>query len=118
MGWTGLCQGSWVFAMILRKIIGYKRDEVFIGTAEERAARAKQDPSNSADNEEYFKVGAGHLYPKELGVPTLPSTFAPRMTSLQELRKLEKELVEHKEDVDNRLAEIQASLSLVDDSKV
>merc|ERR1712019_45594 len=116
--WTGLCQGSWVFAMILRKMIGYKRDEVFIGTAEERKARAKQDPSKSADNEEFNKVEAGHLYPKELGVPTLPSSFAPRMKSLEELRQLERDLVEHKQDVDNRLSEIQASLSIHEDSKV
>merc|ERR1711983_278915 len=65
--WTGICQGSWVFAMILRKFMGYKRDEVFIGTAEE-----------SADNEEYNKVVPGHLYPKELKVPEIPS-FEPRM---------------------------------------
>merc|ERR1712048_219245 len=116
--WTGLCQGSWVFAMILRKMIGYKRDEVFIGTAEERAARAKQDPSKSADDQEYNKSVAGHLYPKELGVPTLPSSFAPRMKSLEELRQLERDLVEHKQDVDNRLSEIQASLSIHEDSKV
>merc|ERR1712113_1094329 len=113
--WTGICQGSWVFAMILRKAMGYKRDEVFIGTAEERAARAKQDPSRSADNEDYNKAAPGHLYPKELGVPTLPC-FAPRMKSLEELRELEKDLVEHKQDVDSRLAEIQASLSLASES--
>jgi hypothetical protein len=114
--WTGICQGSWVFAMILRKAMGYKRDEVFIGTAEERAAKAKQDPSRSADNEDYNKVVPGHLYPKELGVPTLPSSFAPRMKNLDELRELEKELVEHKQDVDNRLSEMQASLSLASES--
>ena len=45
--WTGLCQGSWVFAMILRKIVGYKRDEVYIGTAEERTA--KSAAKNSAE---------------------------------------------------------------------
>jgi len=116
--WTGVCQGSWVFAMIIRKAVGYKRDEVYIGTAEERAARAKQDPAKSADNEEYNKAAPGHLYPKELGVPTLPYSFAPRMKSLEELRDLERELVEHKKDVDGRLSEIQASLSIVDDVSV
>jgi len=114
--WTGVCQGSWVFAMLLRKAIGYKRDEVYIGTAEERAANAAKDPSKSADNEDYNKVVPGHLYPKELGVPTLPCSFAPRMKSLDELRDLEKDLVQHKQDVDNRLAEIQASLSLASES--
>jgi len=116
--WTGICQGSWVFAMILRKAMGYKRDEVYIGTAEERAAKAKQDLTRSADKEEYNKAAPGHLYPKELGVPTLPSSFAPRMKSLEELRDLERDLVKHKKDVDDRLSEIQASLSICDDESV
>merc|ERR1712228_857291 len=114
--WTGVCQGSWVFAMLIRKAVGYKRDEVYIGTAEERAANAAKDPSKSADNEDYNKVVPGHLHPKEVGIPALPSSFAPRMKSLDELRELEKEMVQHKQDVDNRLAEIQASLSLVSES--
>jgi len=42
--WTGLCQGSWVFAMILRKIAGYKRDEIYIGTAEERKSKSAAEP--------------------------------------------------------------------------
>merc|ERR1712003_208250 len=114
--WTGICQGSWVFAMILRKMLGYKRDEVFIGTAEERAANALKDTTKSADKEEDAAVSAGHLYPKEVGIPALPSSFAPRMKSLDELRELEKEMVQHKHDVDNRLSEIQASLSLASES--
>merc|ERR1712194_167625 len=102
--WTGLCQGSWVFALIIRKIVGYKRDEVFIGTAEERRARAKGDPSKSADNEDY-NVVPGHMYP---GVPVLPPNFAPRTNNLEEIMQLEQELVDHKHDVDTRLANLQA----------
>jgi len=117
--WTGLCQGAWVFAMLLRKAVGYKRDEVFIGTAEDRAANALEDPTKSADIEEEGTASAGHLYPKELKVPALPSCFAPRMQSLEEMKKLEQELKEHKQGVENRLNELQASLSLVDaDSKI
>merc|ERR1711992_275925 len=42
--WTGLCQGSWVVARVQRKFFShFKRDEVYIGTAEERAAKAHQD---------------------------------------------------------------------------
>ena len=37
---TGICQGAWVLAAIHKKIAGFQRDEVYIGTAEERA---KQD---------------------------------------------------------------------------
>jgi len=102
--WTGLCQGAWVFALIIRKVVGYKRDEVFIGTAEERRARALGDPSKSADNEDY-NVVPGHMYP---GVPVLPPNFAPRTNNLEEIMQLEQELVDHKHDVDTRLANLQA----------
>jgi len=101
--WTGVCQGSWVFAMLIRKAVGYKRDEVFIGTAEERKARAMQDPAKSADED--YNVVPGHMYP---GVPVLPPNFAPRTNTMEELMELEQELVEHKKDVDNRLADLQS----------
>merc|ERR1712127_1179184 len=38
---TGICQGAWVLADIHKKIAGFQRDEVYIGTAEERAAQEK-----------------------------------------------------------------------------
>ena len=37
--WTGLCQGAWVVALLHRRLVKFKRDEVYIGTAEERAAK-------------------------------------------------------------------------------
>merc|ERR1712039_635591 len=40
---TGLCNGAWVLAAIHKDVAGFQRDEVYIGTAEERAARAKGD---------------------------------------------------------------------------
>merc|ERR1719215_2000391 len=49
---TGICQGAWVLAAIHKKIAGFQRDEVYIGTAEERA---KQDMKD-----EEAPVGAGH----------------------------------------------------------
>ena len=52
---TGVCNGSYVIAWIHRKLAGFQRDEVYIGTAEERRAQAK------ADNEETLHIGAGHL---------------------------------------------------------
>jgi len=39
--WTGLCQGAWVMALVLRKITHYKKDAVYLGTAEEREAKEK-----------------------------------------------------------------------------
>jgi len=101
--WTGLCQGSWVFAMILRKMSRYKRDEVYIGTAAERKAKHLKDPTMSKDDAEY-NVVPGHMYP---GVPVLPPNFAPRMKTIEEINELENELKSHKQDVDNRLLDLQ-----------
>merc|ERR1719433_2243296 len=36
---TGVCHASWFFAIIHKKIAGFQLDEVYVGTAEERAAR-------------------------------------------------------------------------------
>jgi len=36
---TGLCQASWVMAAVHKRIANFQRDEVYIGTAEERAAK-------------------------------------------------------------------------------
>jgi len=71
-------------------------------------------PSKSADNEEYEKVEPGHLYPKELNVPTLPPNFAPRMKSVSEVRELVKDLEEHKRDIDSRLIELKESMDIVE----
>mmetsp|Transcript_32318 Transcript_32318/g.39706 ORF Transcript_32318/g.39706 Transcript_32318/m.39706 type:complete len:501 (-) Transcript_32318:98-1600(-) len=44
---TGVCSGAWVLASIHKKIVGFRRDEVYIGTAEERARQNKEDhPEN------------------------------------------------------------------------
>ena len=98
--WTGLCQGAWVVARIHRKIVGFKRDEVYIGTAAERAEKAKQEGSVVS----YHSVKAGHLYP---GVPTLPPDFEPRTKTLEEVTELEKELLEHLSDVQARVKSVQ-----------
>jgi silicon transporter len=50
---TGICSGAWVLAWIHKKFAGFKRDEVYIGTAEERAA------SNHADKAEQLHLGLG-----------------------------------------------------------
>jgi silicon transporter len=50
---TGICSGAWVLAWIHKKITGFQRDEVYIGTAEERAA------NNHADKAEQTRLGLG-----------------------------------------------------------
>merc|ERR1712150_288970 len=51
---TGIASGAWVLAAIHKKIAGFQRDEVYIGTAEERAAK------NMGDDETALHLGAGH----------------------------------------------------------
>ena len=101
--WTGLCQGSWVVARIHKKLVGFKRDEVYIGTAEERADNRKKDPLGD-DEEEVYDVKPGHLYP---GVPTLPPNFKRRLHTIEDIDELEKELLEHKADVEKRLEQLK-----------
>ena len=40
---SGVCSVAWLLALIHKKFMGYKLDEVYIGTPEERAAAAKED---------------------------------------------------------------------------
>ena len=51
---TGLASGAWVLAAIHQKLAGFKRDEVYIGTAEERAE------NNMSDDEDTLRMGPGH----------------------------------------------------------
>mmetsp|Transcript_30102 Transcript_30102/g.59577 ORF Transcript_30102/g.59577 Transcript_30102/m.59577 type:complete len:493 (+) Transcript_30102:193-1671(+) len=52
---TGICSGAWVLAAIHKKLAGFQRDEVYIGTAEERAQKAMGDDSA------HLARGAGHI---------------------------------------------------------
>jgi len=49
---TGILHGAWVIAFVIKKVTGVKRDEFYIGTAEERAAESMEDDNGRA---------AGHL---------------------------------------------------------
>jgi hypothetical protein len=52
---TGLASGSWVLAAVHKKIAGFQRDEVYIGTAEERAKK------EMGDDDTLLQYGAGHI---------------------------------------------------------
>ena len=109
--WTGLCQGSWVVARLHRRIAKFKRDEVYIGTAEERHAKKleklrKEDPEAEDINEEDdYKVVPGHMYP---GVPTLPPDFKLAHRSIDQMNDLEQDLEAHLKETEQRLAELRA----------
>jgi silicon transporter len=52
---TGIASGSWVLAAVHKKIAGFQRDEVYIGTAEERAQKAMEDDDTA------LNYGTGHI---------------------------------------------------------
>jgi len=52
---TGLCGAAWIIAAVHKSIAGFQRDEVYIGTAEERAK------GNMADDTAHVPVGPGHM---------------------------------------------------------
>jgi silicon transporter len=70
----GICSGAWVLAAIHKKIAGFQRDEVYIGTAEERAAK------NMSDNTEQLHLGAGHL----VKLPGFAEHAPPALKALME----------------------------------
>ena len=53
---TGICNGAYVIAAVHKRVAGFQRDEVYIGTAEERREKA------AADDAKALHMGAGHLY--------------------------------------------------------
>jgi len=46
---TGICAAAWFFALIQKKICGFQYDEVYIGTAEERAAKGHADDEDAGN---------------------------------------------------------------------
>jgi hypothetical protein len=50
---TGLLHGAWVIAFVIKKLTGVKRDEVYIGSAEERSQKLMAEVSQ-------LKMKAGH----------------------------------------------------------
>ena len=46
---TGICSAAWFLALLQRKACGFQFDEVYIGTAEERAAKGHADEETNLD---------------------------------------------------------------------
>ena len=90
---TGICHGAWVLASIHKKIAGFKRDEVYIGTAEERAARKKGDNSGA------LRSGPGH----PLKLSGLPQMTNYQEYTLDQVDALEHDLRAHMDDVEEKL---------------
>jgi hypothetical protein len=103
-----------VVARIHRKIAGFKRDEVYVGNAEERAAQSLSiNPSYSKDAD--YEVKPGHMYP---GVPAMPPNFVQRMHTLDDIAELERDLKSHRNDVDRRLKDLEVEKAKLQKSEM
>ncbi|GKY98543.1 hypothetical protein MPSEU_000811300 [Mayamaea pseudoterrestris] len=98
---TGLCAGAWVLAEIHAKIAHFQRDEAYIGTAEERAAK------NYADDEEQLGLGPGHPRKLPTSIENAPESLKKLlrkdpavMEYIASIRKMDAGQVEHTEDED------------------
>jgi hypothetical protein len=91
---TGLCSGSWVLAKIHKFIANFKFDEVYVGSAEDRANKLHKDHD--------LEVKPGHMYP---GVPTMPDTVGYKFT-VEEIEALQEELRDRKLEIENRIEEL------------
>merc|ERR1739838_428483 len=99
---TGICNGAWVLAGIHSKLAGFQRDEVYIGTAEERRARGLKDDSQ-----------------REIAIPKLSgfggidlpgfSQSAPK--SLRDLAETDPEVAQYINTLDNKGAAPAAAAS-------
>jgi len=96
---TGVCSGAWVLAAIHKKIAGFQRDEVYIGTAEERAA------GKQGDDDSVVAPGPGHIIPAtSFGHNPLDED---EPTTIEEIEDLEQQLVRHKKEIESRLAAVK-----------
>ena len=88
---TGICNGAWVLASIHKKIAGFKVDEVYVGTAEERAAMQK------ADKDQVSSVG--HMY--------AASMKNEKNMNMDEILEAEHDLKEQQREIKERLADLE-----------
>jgi hypothetical protein len=94
---TGLCQGAWVLAALHKSIAGFKRDEVYIGTAEERRAKKMGDDTGRV------RTGAGH----PMKLPLVPAMDGINDYDMDQITSLEDDLTAHLEDVEQKLRDVR-----------
>jgi silicon transporter len=94
---TGLCQGAWVLAALHKKIAGFKRDEVYIGTAEERRSKEMGDDSDR------IRSGPGH----PIKLPAFSPMTGMEDYTLDQITALETDLKAHIAEAEEKLRAVQ-----------
>lgn len=96
---TGLCEGAWVLAAIHAYVGKFQRDEAYIGTAEERAAK------NIGDVEDNIHMGPGHPRKLPTAIDNAPESLKKLLRAdpavmdyIESIRKMDAGQVDHTED--------------------
>merc|ERR1712183_857282 len=91
---TGICNGAWVVAATIAKLGGYQRDEIYIGTAEERAAK------NLGDDQSRLNAGKGHIVPMPAYVNNAPQALIDLMGDDEGVKEFVRQLSLHGGDLE------------------
>eukprot|EP00555_Chaetoceros_dichaeta_P000308 CAMPEP_0198276178 /NCGR_PEP_ID=MMETSP1447-20131203/65170_1 /TAXON_ID=420782 /ORGANISM="Chaetoceros dichaeta, Strain CCMP1751" /LENGTH=294 /DNA_ID=CAMNT_0043971105 /DNA_START=704 /DNA_END=1588 /DNA_ORIENTATION=- len=86
---TGICQGAFVIAAIHRKFAGFKQDDTYIGTAEER------NNKKMGEDESVIKLGPKMLETCMINDPSIGHKIC---TNVDEIESQHKDLVGSKQD--------------------
>jgi len=90
---TGLASGAWVIAAIHKKIAGFQRDEVYIGTSQERAKNNNKDNSQRLNKSNMAKLPT-------FALDSAPSALKKLMEINPVVREFIKALSERNPDID------------------
>lgn len=93
---SGVCHGAWVLAFIQKKAWGFQRDEVYIGTAMERAEIEK------GDHTEHLHLGPGHI----VKLPNFALNASQTLKNILERNILKEELLERNESFESYINSI------------
>merc|ERR1711892_554245 len=96
---TGICNGAWVLAAIHKSIAGFQRDEVYIGTAEERRQRGMKDNSR-----------------REIDMPALSGFSGVNLPGFRNAPKSLRDLAESDPSVKEYMNEVAKDMSKVSTS--
>ncbi|KAL7568071.1 hypothetical protein ACA910_020788 [Epithemia clementina (nom. ined.)] len=106
---TGICMGAWVLAAVHAKIAGFQRDEVYVGTAEERAAMHHGDKApakNDLGHLDGSAFPANHNLPLEKWIAG--STYTQRRARiLENIKDLRAQMKEATSDEEMEQYEVQ-----------
>jgi Silicon transporter len=100
---SGMLNGAWVLGWIHKKVARFQTDEIYIGTAEERAAK------NMGDNEDNLQIGPGHII-------ILPGFYEQAPASLKKLLDSDPNVLNYMRSIHDQLEEQKGAQNTDDDT--